>query len=217
MRFRLARALLVSAVVALPSGCGVLLQCGLDTCLHSIFDLVDETRGDSCRNHEERLVNSVEQHDIATAYKHLENVRRRCSDGRYRAAHAYVMQAIPAQSHPGPAQPDKPNAFPACLAHVERTGLPPWDPRFDAAIKTRPRLCAAEDLDDALAVVRHKLQQQCAEATQQLHQQLATHDVEGARGTLAGAHRMCPPDQLSALAQEVERQSAAERTTLPAP
>ena len=71
MRFRLARALLVSAVLALPSGCGVLLQCGLDTCLHSIFDLVDETRGDSCRNHEERLVNSVEQHDIAAAYKHL--------------------------------------------------------------------------------------------------------------------------------------------------
>ncbi len=158
--------------------------------------------GDACDDHETALLQAVEAGDRTLAYATLQRMHSRCTEARYRSAQELVaaMDAPATTSQPR----ETPSNFRACLDRVQAVGVPPWDPGFTKAVHTRPILCNAEDLDDAVAVVHHQLKQHCAEKTAAVHRLVTAGNVDEARATVATPHLQCTPQELAALNREVE-------------
>lgn len=72
-----------------------------------------------------------------------------------------------------------------------------------------PKTCSSEDLDDAVAVVLHKLEQRCRETAAAMHTRVSLGDVDGARTLVAGARRHCTPEQLEVMNRALEAASRA--------
>jgi hypothetical protein len=177
-------------------------SCCAGFCVESSVVGAQRLAGDACDDHETALLQAVEAGDRKLAYATLRRMHSRCTEARYRSAQQLVasMDAPVTTSQPR----KTPSNFRACLDRVQAVGVPPWDPGFTKSIHTRPILCSAEDLDDAVAVVRHQLKQQCAEKTATVHRLVTAGDVDEARATVATAHLQCTPQELAALKREVE-------------
>lgn len=202
---RLLRWLLLLCATSALSGCVTFasaMGAGIGTAI------ADQAVATACNDAEAALVEAMERRQWNEARGQLQRMRSTCEPHRYRAAQQYLDEMNPPAPQP-PAAPQRtgPNLFPACLAHVEGTGLPPWDRGFRAAIQAN--ICNAEDLDDAVVVVRHKLEQRCRETTAAMHTRVSLGDVDGARTLVAGAQQHCTPEQREVMTRALEAASRA--------
>lgn len=134
----------------------------------------------------------------------LQRMKVYCPEWRVRRA-ADFLAKVRAGSWGVAVPPPVPKTFPACLAHVERVGLPPWHPGFMAAVDVDPHKCNEVDLDDAVAVLRHRLALKCAATIQRIHQDSAAGNQDGVAASLAQAQLQCTPQQLAALEKQLRQ------------
>lgn len=150
------------------------------------------------------MVRDAQHGKLDDAAACLQRMKAYCPEWRVRRATDFLAE-VRTPSRGVAAPPPVPKTFPACLAHVERVGLPPWHPGFMAAVDDDPATCNAVDLDDAVAVLRHRLAVKCAATIQRIHTHSAAGNQDGVTASLAQAQLQCTPQQLATLEQQLRR------------